>query len=67
MDLIERKFNLLSEDLKREALNFIDFLIEKKQPKKTINKLSFKWEGGLSKLGGQYSSVDLQHKVADWR
>jgi hypothetical protein len=39
--LIEHKFNALSDDLKQEVLDFIDFLITKKKHKKSSKKFNF--------------------------
>jgi hypothetical protein len=30
-------------------------------------KFKFDWEGGLSDLKEQYTSVELQHKALEWR
>ncbi len=65
--LIERKFNALPDDLKREALDFIDFLMTKKRHEKTSSQFDFTWEGGLSDLKDKYNSVDLQHQSMEWR
>ena len=65
--LIEYKFNALSDDLKQEVLDFIDFLITKKGHKKSSEKFNFFWEGGLSDLNTKYNSVDLQHQSMEWR
>ena len=35
--------------------------------KRRKNKFTFKWEGGLSELKGQFTSVELQHKALEWR
>jgi hypothetical protein len=28
--------------------------------------MKFAWEGALADLQGQYTSVDLQHKILEW-
>ena len=66
-DLIERKFNALPEDLRREALDFIDFLITKRGYEAVSSQFDFAWEGELSDLRDKHSSVDLQHKSLEWR
>ena len=30
-------------------------------------KFTFSWEGGLSELKEKFTSVELQHKVSEWR
>ena len=66
-NLIERKFNELPNDLKKEVLNFIDFLITKKKRKIVSSRFNFDWEGSLSDIKNKYSSVNLQHKSMEWR
>jgi len=65
--LIERKFNALPNNLKREALDFIDFLMTKKRHEKISSQFDFTWEGGLSDFKNKYNSVDLQHQSMEWR
>ena len=64
---IEVKFNKLPEHLKKEVVDFIDFLTKKHQEPKTLRNFNFSWEGGLSELKDEYSAVELQHKAAEWR
>jgi hypothetical protein len=63
----EIKFNKLPEYLKKEVIDFIEFLTKKHQVPKGSKNFSFNWEGSLSKLRKDYSSVELQHKAAEWR
>ena len=65
--LIERKFNALPDDLKREVLDFIDFLMTKRSREKISSQFDFTWEGGLSDFKDKYNSVDLQHQSMEWR
>lgn len=65
--LIQTKLNKLSEELKREVLDYIDFLIMKHHTEEKKGKLTFDWEGGLSDLKEKYTSVELQHKAMEWR
>lgn len=62
----------LPENLKREVLDYTEFLLKKYNNKLTdkskINnniKKSFKfdWRGGLSKFKERTTSVELQHKM----
>ncbi|MCD6101560.1 MAG: DUF2281 domain-containing protein [Candidatus Cloacimonetes bacterium] len=64
---IEIKLNSLPDNLKREVLDFINFLISKKKPKTVSSKFDFTWEGGLSDIKYQYTSVELQHQSMEWR
>ena len=65
--LIQVKLDELSEELKREVLDYIDFLIMKHYKEEKKGKLKFDWEGGLSDLKEKYTSVELQHKAMEWR
>lgn len=65
--MIKSKLEELSEDLKKEALDYIEFLLQKHKRKVEEGKFRFDWEGGLSELKEHYSSVELQHKAMKWR
>lgn len=65
---IEAKVQKLPENLKKEVLDYVEFLLEKYQTKKIKKrKFTFDWEGGLSDIRDEYTSVELQHKTAEWR
>lgn len=58
----------LPDPLRREVLDYIQFLIEKHGfNEKGEGTFSFNWEGSLSKLKTKMSSVELQHRVLEWR
>lgn len=65
--LLEKKLNELPKDLKKEALDFIDFLVTKNYQYTKKENFSFSWEGGLSELKNKYTSVSLQHDSLEWR
>jgi len=48
------------------AWMFIDFLLSKKKESNVDARFDFSWEGDLSDMKGQYTSVGLQHRAADW-
>ncbi|MCD6595854.1 DUF2281 domain-containing protein [bacterium] len=65
---IDIKLQELPEYLRREVLDYIEFLLRKYKNKITIRKtFKFDWEGGLSDIRGKSTSVELQHKVLEWR
>jgi hypothetical protein len=66
---IEQKLNSLTDELRREVMDFIDFLLSKKRAgtKQAQTPFDFLWEGGLSDVKDKYSSVELQHRSLDWR
>lgn len=66
-DMIKVKLEELPEDLEKEVLDFIEFLLLKYGKKNEKRKFKFDWEGGLSDLKDKYTSVELQHKALEWR
>jgi len=67
---IEEKIKSLPENLLKEIDDYIDFLLSKhfnEQDKSPDKNFNFRWEGALSNLKKDYSSVELQHKSLDWR
>ena len=65
--LVEEKFNVLPDHLKREVLDFIDFLMSKRKQEEISSQFDFNWEGGLSDFKDDLNSVDLQHQSMEWR
>jgi len=66
---IRAKIDKLPEHVKPELNDFIEFLLSKygKKINQSYSNFKFDWEGKLSKLKSEYSSVELQHKAMDWR
>jgi hypothetical protein len=65
---IEEKIKKLPEHIMPEVNDFIDFLLSKYcDQKNDTNNFQFDWEGGLSKLKNKFTSIELQHKVSEWR
>lgn len=65
---IEVKIRELPADLKREVLDYIEFLLKKyKGEENWAKKFKFDWEGGLSEIREEFSSVELQHRALEWR
>jgi len=53
-------------EFQHEVEDFVRFLLEK-QARKSRGKLKFDWEGALEDLRDQYTSVELQHQISEWR
>ena len=66
MDTLKEMVEQLPPDLQEEARNFLEFLLQryKNRPQ---GKPRFDWSGTLRELSGQYTSVQLQHKIGEWR
>lgn len=65
---MESKIRELPEELKREVLDYVEFLLNKHRGKEIrAKKFDFDWEGGLSELQGKFTSAGLQHKALEWR
>jgi hypothetical protein len=56
----------LPPDIQKEIKDFAEFLLEKRA-KKRHKMPNFDWEGGLSDMGEQCTSVELQHKILKMR
>ena len=65
--LIKMKIDELPKDLKKEALDFIEYLLTKSGKGESKGKFRFDWENGLSELKMKFTSVELQHKASEWR
>ena len=65
---IQKKIVNLTPDEQNEVIDFIQFLEAKHQNKSEQKEpMTFEWEGALSHLKNKYTSVELQHKINDWR
>ena len=66
MQTLEELIEKLPPELQEEVRDFVEFLLEKRarRPKR---KPKFDWAGALRDLRDRYSSVELQHKIAEWR
>ena len=61
-ELIEK----LPPELQKEVRDFVEFLLERRA-RKAKKKPRFDWAGALKDLRDRYTSVELQHKIAEWR
>lgn len=65
---VEMKIEKLPEYIIPKVIDYIEFLLSKYGRENYDNsKFKFDWEGGLSKLKDDDTSVELQHKALDWR
>ena len=67
-DLIGNKVSKMNPKMQMDLLSYIEILTNSKDiQNKPKQELSFAWEGCLSGLKNEYSSVELQHKSMEWR
>ncbi len=66
MKSIEERIKELPPEFVSEVEDFVDFLLEK-QRKRPRKKPTFEWAGVCKDLRDQYTSVELQHKISEWR
>lgn len=64
---INEKFESLPYYLKKEVLDYIEFLTKRHKIRSKREPFSFSWEGGLKDIKEHFSSVELQHKVREYR
>ena len=65
---IEMKVQQLPDVLRREVLDYMEFLLKKHNSTKSkAKKFSFDWEGALSEIRGELTAVELQHRALEWR
>jgi hypothetical protein len=65
MSNIEALIKELPPDLQQEVEDFVQFLLEKRV-RKPSKQIQLDWRGAMRDLSGQYSSVELQHKLLDF-
>lgn len=63
---LQEMVQMLPPELQTEVRDFAAFLLERKVTQKRL-PMKFQWEGALKDLRGQYTSVQLQHQVSEWR
>ena len=63
---LQEMLQKLPPDLQAEVRDFAEFLLERKTPQ-TQRPMQFRWEGALKDMRQQYTSVELQHQISDWR
>lgn len=56
----------LPPEFEAEVRRFLSFLVNR-MGKRRRRKPSLRWAGALSDLREEYTSVELQHKISEWR
>lgn len=63
---IQQEIMKLPPNKQQEVIDFIEFLSKQVKPKEK-KYLKLDWAGGLKDLRDKYTSVELQHKISEWR
>ncbi len=63
---LQEMLKMLPPALQSEVRDFVAFLLEHRV-KRQARPMKFPWEGALKDLRGQYTSVQLQHQIAEAR
>lgn len=63
---LQEMLRMLPPALQTEVRDFVAFLLEYRVKKQSA-PMNFRWEGALKDLRGQYTSVQLQHQIAELR
>ncbi|MFQ5577799.1 MAG: DUF2281 domain-containing protein [Anaerolineae bacterium] len=64
---VKDKLDLLPDNLKKEVLDYVDFLLQKHNIQPGKKQFNFDWAGGLVELKSKVTAVELQHKALEWR
>jgi len=65
--MLSKTMDELPPELKREALDYIEFLTTKYHGRRGRRRPTFGWAGGLADMQGRFTAVELQHKASEWR
>jgi hypothetical protein len=63
---LQEMLRMLPPALQSEVRDFVAFLLEHRV-KREVRPMKFQWEGALRDLRDQYTSVQLQHQIAELR
>ena len=63
---VEELMRELPPEAQDEVRDFAEFLSQKSARKHT-GEAKFNWAGAASDLRDRYTSVQLQHKISEWR
>ncbi len=65
--MLSESVDRLPPQIKREVMDYIEFLTAKYQGPSTQQPMTFAWAGALSHLKDKFTSVELQHQASKWR
>ena len=65
--MLSESLDKLPPQIKREVMDYVEFLTAKYQKPATRKPMTFAWSGALSHLKDEFTSVELQHQSSKWR
>jgi len=65
-ETLKQQIDRLPTELQAEVEEYVDNLV-KEYEREGRTRPTFQWTGALQDLGNRYTSVELQHKVSEWR
>ena len=66
-EMLSKTLEELPPELKREALDYIEFLTTKYRGRRGRKRPAFGWAGGLADMREELTAVELQHRASEWR
>jgi hypothetical protein len=66
MQSVQELIEQLPPELQEEVRDFVMFLLERRGGR-AQGKPRFDWAGAIKDMRGHYTSVKLQHRIAEWR
>ncbi len=71
---LQEMIRALPPELRAEVRDFVAFLLSRQPQKRKTRpasnrktKMNFAWQGALKDMSIRYTSVELQHRIADMR
>jgi hypothetical protein len=63
---LEELVRELPPDVEQEVRDFVEFVLQRRT-RKPLGRPDFEWAGALKDMRDHYTSVELQHKLSEWR
>jgi len=63
---LQEMIEILPPDLQKQVYDFVERLLQERS-RKPRHSPQFAWAGALKELRTEYTSVQLQHQISDWR
>ncbi len=65
--MIEKEIEVVVQELPDQLKVLVLKYVKQLSKDKDTSPFKFSWKGGLSDLNEQYTSIELQHRVLEWR